>query len=524
MAKKDKDGNMVTSSEGIKKLYLETYQTRLKHQKIKDDLHDIQELKSKLWQSRLENIEVKKTPDWNINQLNKILKGLKNNKSRDPNGMANELLKDGYIGADLKEALLLLINGMKQHKINPDFMTLADITSIFKNKGSRYNLENDRGIFILTVMKKIFDKMVYADFYEDINDHMSDSNIGSRRNRNIKDHLLIMHGIINSVIRGNQECIDIQIYDIEKAFDSLWLEDSLNDIFDSLTKDNKNDKLAMLYEMNRQNLVAIKTPFGLTDRVNMENIVQQGGTWGPMLCSNSIDTIGKKCVERGTHAYLYKNTAKIIPLGYVDDLGGISKCGTESIELNTFLTTQIELKRLKFHQAKENGKSKCKKMHVGKTSKTCPILRVHDSSMEEVSEITYLGDIISKDGRNTKNIKNRVSKGMGIMTQIVNLMDMLSFGQHHFEIATLFRESLLINGMIYNSEIWYNLKDSDYEEFENVDRLLLCKILKVPKTTPKEAFFLELGLLPIKMIIKSKRLMYLHDLVTRRDKGWYKTS
>ena len=103
-------------------------------------------------------------------------------------------------------------------------------------------------------------------------------------------------------------------------------------------------------------------------------------------------------------------------------------------------------------------------------------------------------------------------------------MGMLCFGQHHFEIATLFRESLLINGMIYNSEIWYNLKDSDYEEFENVDRLLLCKILKVPKTTPKEAFFLELGLLPIKMIIKSKRLMYLHDLVTRRDKGWYKTS
>ena len=53
---------------------------------------------------------------------------------------------------------------------------------------------------------------------------MTDSNIGARSGRNIKDHLLIIHGIINSVIRGDDDCIDIQIYDIQKAFDALWLE------------------------------------------------------------------------------------------------------------------------------------------------------------------------------------------------------------------------------------------------------------------------------------------------------------
>ena len=123
-----------------------------------------------------------------MNQNNKILKELKNNKSRDPNGMVNEVLKDGCIGADLKEALLILINGIKKHKLVPGFMTLEDIISLFKNKGSRYNLENDRGIFILTVMKKIVDKMIYTDYYEDINNPMSDSNIGSRRNRPSPNH------------------------------------------------------------------------------------------------------------------------------------------------------------------------------------------------------------------------------------------------------------------------------------------------------------------------------------------------
>ena len=66
-----------------------------------------------------------------------------------------------------------------------------------------------------------------------MNENMSDCNVGSRKKRNMKDHLLIIHGIINSVVNGNEECIDIQIYDLEKAFDGLWLEDCLNDIYDN---------------------------------------------------------------------------------------------------------------------------------------------------------------------------------------------------------------------------------------------------------------------------------------------------
>ena len=101
---------------------------------------------------------------------------------------------------------------------------------------------------------------------------MSDCNVGARRKRNVKDHLLIIHGVINSVVRGNEECIDIQVYDLEKAFDALWLEDCLNDIFDNLPEDNQNDKISLLYESNKTNLVAVKTRVGMTKRVNMQNI------------------------------------------------------------------------------------------------------------------------------------------------------------------------------------------------------------------------------------------------------------
>ena len=138
----------------------------------------------------------------------------------------------------------------------------------------------------MTVMKKIVDKLIYVDNYGEIDKKMTDSNIGARRKRNIKDHLLIIHGLINSIVKGNEECIDIQIYDLEKAFDALWLEDCLNDLFDNLPEENRNEKIGLLYESSRTNMVAVKTAVGLTKRVNMPDIVQQGGTWGPMLCSN----------------------------------------------------------------------------------------------------------------------------------------------------------------------------------------------------------------------------------------------
>ena len=169
--------------------------------------------------------------------------------------MINEVFKEGCIGRDLKDALVSLFNGVKFHLLIPMFITLSNITTIYKNKGSRLDLNNDRGIFILTVMKKMLDKLIYDENYPDIDERMSDCNIGARRKRNIKDHLLIIHGVINSVVRGNEKCIDIQIYDIEKAFDALWLEDSLNDIFDNIAEENRNDKISLLYESNRTNLV-----------------------------------------------------------------------------------------------------------------------------------------------------------------------------------------------------------------------------------------------------------------------------
>ena len=442
------------------------------------------------------------------------MKKLKNNKTRDPHGLINDIFKPGIIGEDLKLAMLNLFNCIKAELKIPKMFQYANITTIWKKKGSRRDLNNDRGIFVVSVMRMMLDSLIYEDKYKDIDENMSDSNIGARKNRNIRDHLFIVNGIINSVLNGESGPIDIQIYDVQKCFDALWLEDCMLDIFETLPADARDDKIALIYEMNKENHVAVKTAVGLTKREMIPRIVMQGGKWGPLKCSNTMDKIGKECKNKGKNLYTYKGRVKIMPLAMIDDLLGISECGEKSVELNEMINSKIEAKKLRFHTPDENGNSKCHKIHVGK-SKECQELKVHGFPVDKVSNDTYLGDIISQDGKNKHNIANRVAKGIGLVGQIMDILKTVSFGEHYFEIATTLRNSILVNGILTNCEVWYGLTQNDIKQLEDVDRLYLRKVLNAPSTCPKEALYLELGCVPLGLIIKSRRVNYLHHLATR---------
>ena len=187
--------------------------------------------------------------------------------------------------------------------------------------------------------------------------------------------------------------------------------------------------------------MAVKTTVGLTDRVNIQNIVTQGGTFGPIECANSIDKVGQKCHSRGEHLFVYKRSVRVLPLSMVDDLLTISRCGNASMALNTYVNAQIETKKLRFHTPDQNGKSKCHFLHFGKKNKNCPKLEDHGTDFEQVTEDTYLGDIISEDGKNEKNIKNRMAKGVGIISEIMSTMETITLGEHTFSTAVLMRDS-----------------------------------------------------------------------------------
>ena len=294
MGKKDEKGVLITSHNELLNLYLRTYQHRLRQRDMRPELNLTFELKNMLWDNISNILSIQKSEPWNMTNLNKVLSKLKNNKSRDPMGLCNELFKPGCAGEGLKIILLQIFDQIKTEQRIPEIFKWADIHTIYKKKGSRSEMKNDRGIFILSLFHQILDKLIYNDIYPDIARNMSDSNIGAQSDKNIKNHLFVIYGLIHSFKNANK-CLDIMVFDLVEAFDSLWLQHFMIDLYKSSS--TRNDKMRLLYLLNKENKVAVNTPVGQTDRKTIRNLVMQGSTPSSLLCSNSCDKIGKECIQ-----------------------------------------------------------------------------------------------------------------------------------------------------------------------------------------------------------------------------------
>ena len=164
-------------------------------------------------------------------------------------------------------------------------------------------------------------KMVYKDKYSLVDGNMSDSNVGARKDKNIRNHIFVLNGIINEAVNKKGLAIDIEVLDYRQCFDSMWLEETINDLWEAGIQD---DNLALIYKMNEEVKVAVKTPFGLTKRSSIGKVVMQGETFGPLCCSVQVDTFGKECCEKDKLLYYYKGEVGVPPLAMVDDLVCIS--------------------------------------------------------------------------------------------------------------------------------------------------------------------------------------------------------
>ena len=97
------------------------------------------------------------------------------------------------------------------------------------------------------------------------------------------------------------------------------------------------------------------------------------------------------------------------------------------------------------------------------------------------------------------------------------LINSISLGNFHFEISLILRDSMLINGILANCDVWVSLTQKHIESLESADISFWKKCLNSHSKTAKELYYLETGTIEIKYIIAKRRLMYLHHILTRPD-------
>ena len=135
------------------------------------------------------------------------------------------------------------------------------------------------------------------------------------------------------------------------------------------------------------------------------------------------------------------------------------------------------------------------------------------SIMSDFTVKKYLCNIIESDGRNKYSIKDKTNKAQGNINKIITTLTERPYGQHNFKASKLMRESILLGGLLTNSEAWINILNEDLDNLEKPDTILMRKILSNTGNPSKVFMLLEMGVIPVTLVLMQKRMNFLHYIL-----------
>ena len=205
--------------------------------------------------------------------------------------------------------------------------------------------------------------MDFSCFYT--NDNLSDSNVGARKKRNIRNHSLIVNSTIHEANKNKKsKGLEILIAYYSQCFDGMSLPITLNDIYNTGITDRN---LNLMQKSDNSINISVKTPFGKTERIIQKDTIPQGDVLSNLKCTTQIDSIA---VEHEAnlqgHIYKYKEEVEIPPLGQIDDQIIIVPCGLDSLLASSHMNAMTNIKTLQF------GAKKCVYIHAGPKKIPCP--------------------------------------------------------------------------------------------------------------------------------------------------------
>ena len=108
---------------------------------------------------------------------------------------------------------------------------------------------------------------------------------GGVKGKGVVDNLMILqifrsNKYDHAKYLGQELWLWLTFHNIEKCFDSLWLEDCINSLWKNGVVD---DILYLIYLMNKRTNIVIRTPFGNTRPFTTNSLVKQGTSLGPIL-------------------------------------------------------------------------------------------------------------------------------------------------------------------------------------------------------------------------------------------------
>ena len=436
-------------------------------------------------------------PDFTDDELKEAINSMKTGKSPDYYGIYSEIFH--HLGTEMFKSLKQVLNIIKNTRVIPEKWRNVVITMIYKNKGSRMDLEKYRGIFLTVLVSKLFEILLKNRMKPHL-EKISLFQAGSRNGKGPPDNLFLFRGCIDYAKYMNK-CLYVTSYDFRQAFDSLWMQDCIL-VLKRLGVENYI--LQLIYELNRKAIVQVKTPHGLTEPVVISDLVKQGGILGSALCSAST---GEYCtINKG----ITIGDLQIATLAYVDDIFDLNESDEDTVVAHQ--NAEVFAKKKKQSYAPE----KCHVMLINKRNKAnivVPELKIDNQVLEEVYKVVCLGDVFNSKGNNDDLVEDRVKRGTAVAVSIHGFMREITLGIHTISVYILLHHAIFLASTLFNAQAWSNITERNMDKLSIMQMKFLKKSMNVRQAVANSFVCLELGVLPIENEMHKRQLSFLHHII-----------
>ena len=380
-------------------------------------------------------------------------------------------------------------------------------------KGDLSQCGNYRGITLLSIPSKIFNRILLQRMKDAIDPNLRDNQAGFRRNRSCTDQIATLRIIVEQSLEWNSPLM-INFVDYEKAFDSI---DRIT-LWKILRHYGIPDKLVRLIQKYYEESSCRVIHDGqFTRSFEVKTGVRQGCLLSPLLFLLTIDWIMKATTENKRNGIQWTLWSQLEDLDFADDLALLSHSHQQMQDKTQDLARISQSTGLIIHP----GKTKVLKININRDEG----IRINDKTIEEVDSFTYLGSIIDSKGGVEADVKTRIGKARGAFRKLQNI-----WRSGTIRMATKLRlfNTNVKSILLYGSETW-KLTKQIAKRLQSFVNGCLRKILKInwPDTIRNEELWQRTGQQQIETEIKRRKWRWIgHTMrkpptnVTRQSLKW----
>ncbi|KAI5641024.1 reverse transcriptase (RNA-dependent DNA polymerase) domain-containing protein [Phthorimaea operculella] len=228
---RSQDGSIIRGEECVLKRWKEYFESLFEKEDIAQEI-PTEEMNEIVNESEIE-----------MDEIVKALKSMKSGKAAGYDRVSVEMLKAGE-GVVASQLYLLFNLCWKSGRVPSDWCK-AVIVPLYKGKGSQLDCKNYRGISLLSVVGKLYAKVLIERVVKETDEKVWDAQAGFRKGMGCTDQVFSLRCIAEKFLAKNQR-VYCAFVDLEKAYDrvvrnELWSALSMHGVSSILIRALKSN-------------------------------------------------------------------------------------------------------------------------------------------------------------------------------------------------------------------------------------------------------------------------------------------